>query len=331
MALVRVCLFGKFRVEGVDGGAVNVEGRKLQELLAYLLLYRHKPHSRETLASLFWPNYSTARSKQYLRQSLWLIQGALGASQPPMSAAIVVVDDEWVQVNPESNYWLDVAAFESVSDHYRQLPTSQLAGPDLQALRAAAEVYTGDLLEGSYSDWCLFERERLQNQFLGLLHKLLEGCEAQREYELGLVYGAAILQRDPAHERAHHQVMRLYWLSGRRTEALRQYHRCEQALKQELGVRPSWPTRALYDEISADGHVPAAATQAGPGHSAPLGDMLSRLHELQWTLQGIQRRVEDEIHALEGLLTHGPASADAAAGLGRLRSSTTPSPPIDAE
>jgi hypothetical protein len=32
-----------------------------------------------------------------------------------------------------------------------------------QLLKDAVNLYCGDLLEGWYQDWCLFERERLQS------------------------------------------------------------------------------------------------------------------------------------------------------------------------
>ena len=41
-------------------------------------------------------------------------------------------------------------------------------------------VYRGDLLEGCYQDWCLFERERLQNAYLAMLDKLMVRCHGDR-------------------------------------------------------------------------------------------------------------------------------------------------------
>ena len=41
----------------------------------------------------------------------------------------------------------------------------------MHELRAHASVYDGDLFDGCYQDWCLLERERLQNVYLVLLDK----------------------------------------------------------------------------------------------------------------------------------------------------------------
>ncbi len=63
------------------------------------------------------------------------------------------------------------------------------------------DLYRGDLLEGWYQEWCLFERERLQNAYMLMLDKLMGYCEAHSEYEQGLVYGDLILRLDHASER----------------------------------------------------------------------------------------------------------------------------------
>jgi hypothetical protein len=41
------------------------------ELFCYLLLHRNKPHPRELLATVFWPECTTVQSRKCLRQALW--------------------------------------------------------------------------------------------------------------------------------------------------------------------------------------------------------------------------------------------------------------------
>src|SRR5438128_1039451 len=57
-------------------------------------------------------------------------------------------------------------------------------------------LYRGDLLEGWYSDWCLYERERLQHMYLAMLDKLMEYSESHQEYETGQTYGMRALRYD---------------------------------------------------------------------------------------------------------------------------------------
>jgi hypothetical protein len=61
-----------------------------------------------------------------------------------------------------------------------------------------------------------------------------------------------VTAEEPAHEEAHAALMRLYALSGRRTEALRQYESLEGVLFRELGVGPNASSRALREEIASN-------------------------------------------------------------------------------
>jgi DNA-binding SARP family transcriptional activator len=292
---LRFSLFAKFQAQAGDRPVEGLHAPKVLELFSYLLVYRDRPHAREALAALQWGERPTAQAKKYLRQALWQIQTALEAAgdAPPL----LLVDAEWVQVNPLAAFWLDVAAFEQAFKGARNVPGWQLHGAAAAALEAAVGLYRGDLLEGCYQDWCLFERERLQGIYLAMLDKLIARCEAQHDYQAGLAYGTRILRYDRARERTHRRLMRLHYLAHNRTGALRQYERCVEALEEELGVGPSRRTVALYEQIRADRFSSDGPEGGGgpPATGPTLFEVLGRLKELQAGLDQVQR----EIHRVE--------------------------------
>ena len=249
---LRISLFGKFDVRLGKRRLAGLEARKVQELLCYLLLHRDRPHSREVLASLLWGENTTSQSRKYLRQALWQLQAALSLQSESAGASLLLVEPDWVQLSPKADFWLDVAAFERAYDAARGVPAKELDPDQVEGLRAAAGLYQGDLLEGWFQDWCLYERERLQNMYLVMLDKLMDYCEVHHEYEAGVDHGVRILRCDRAHERTHRRLMRLHYLSGDRTMALRQYQRCVDALREELNVEPARGTVALYHQVRAD-------------------------------------------------------------------------------
>lgn len=59
-----------------------------------------------------------------------------------------------------------------------------------------------------------------------------------------------ILDADPCQESIHRQVMVSYYMLGQRDKAIRQYQRCLAALEEELGVKPSEKTKAVFEKIS---------------------------------------------------------------------------------
>lgn len=300
MSALNIRLFGRFCVQRGEQPIHGLDAGKVQELFCYLLLYRDRPHSREALASLLWGDTSTEKSKKYLRQTLWQLQTALD-EQP--GEGVLLVEAEWIQLNLRAECSFDVAAFEQGFALAQGALGKELDAESARLLEGAVGFYQGDLLEGWYHDWCLYERERLQNIYLTILHRLMCHYESRCEYEAALVYGARILCHDRACERTHRQLMRLHHLAGNRTAALRQYQRCLDALREELGVKPEQSTRKLYeqicsDELSAD---LAAQTQAhaAPPPSASLPEVLSRLKHLRSALSEIQGQVQQNINVVE--------------------------------
>jgi DNA-binding SARP family transcriptional activator len=272
----------------------GLEASKDQELLSYLLIHRDRPHSREALASLLWADTSTEKSKKYLRQALWHLHAALNSDN---GNDVLVVDHDWLTLNPCSNLWTDVADFERAFSGAEGIAGRQLDTEKALALKDAVSLYNDDLLPGYYQDWILFERERLQNMYLLMLDKLIVYLQFRGEYEVAQGYAATILRYDPARERTHRQLMHLYSLAGDRTSALRQFERCAQALKQELGVRPERKTVELYERIKSDqmGHTESD----NPSPTSPSSDILTRLKQLQAIVSGVQRRIQRDIKAIE--------------------------------
>ncbi|NUM43477.1 MAG: hypothetical protein HUU38_02140 [Anaerolineales bacterium] len=293
-------LFGRFRLELEGGEPFEIESRKAQELLCYLLIHRNRSHARETLAETIWGESPDSRAKKYLRQALWQVQSAFAAITDPHIPPLILADTEWIQINPEADIWLDVAQLEEADLNARGQHGKDLPQEVYQKVKCATENYHGEMLEGWYEDWCLFERERLQNIYLTLLDKLMGYCEAHHAYEEALAYGERILRYDVARERTHRRMVRIYYLAGERTTALRQYERCVTLLQEELGVKPSQKTVELYEHICQD-HI----RQLDPPPSAPsvsTPDILSRLHHLEKMVSDFHERVSDEIRTLEQTL-----------------------------
>jgi DNA-binding SARP family transcriptional activator len=304
MSGLEATLFGKFNIKQATLDLKGVEARKVQELLSYLLIYRNHTQPRELLCEVLWGDQSSTNARKYLRQTLWRVQSTLRTSGNSATLELVV-DNNWIKINISDDFWLDIAEFEKAYDLVKGKEVQELSSRHQKLLEYAAGLYKGDLLEGWYSDWCIFERERFQTIHLLLLDKLVQFCEFHKKYEAGLSYGLEILRQDHAYERTHRQLMRFYYLIGNRTEALHQYERCVMALHVELGVEPSESTKELYDQIRLDsfrpelfneeGSVPRTKVRSKPA----LKDVLHRLEEVSQVLS----KLEDEIVGLGRTVT----------------------------
>lgn len=310
MSEIRIQLFGQFCVRQDGQVITGLEANKLRELFGYLLLHRRSPQSRESLASLLWPETTTAHAKKRLRHVLWLLQSALGSHTEAPPDRLLLLTADQVQVNPEANFWLDVAMFEKTFACVERIASRQLDTQHVQALHNAIQCYRGPLLDGCYEDWCLYERERLQNMYLVMLEKLVNYCERHHNYETGIQYGMRIIACDKVHERTYRHLMRLHYLNGNRAKALHVYEQCSFALHEELGVKPSQRTIALYKQILAEHLISSeltstlADTAGTPGNAnAPLIEVLDHLTSLQQALTDLQSQVQHSMQHVEQLLS----------------------------
>jgi DNA-binding SARP family transcriptional activator len=256
------------------------------------------------LANILWDDAHTDRPNRCLRKTLWQLRAALDSQSDHLSDYLLLVEPEWVQVNPEADLWLDVAAFEQAFNHVQGKPGKELDSRDVQTLQGAVDLYQGGLQESWYQDWYLYERERFQHMYLIMLDKLMDCCEAHGDYEAGLAYGTRILRYERARERTHRRLMRLHCLVGDRTAALRQYQRCVRALDEELDVKPAGRTLALYEQIRTDQlrtspPISVEATAVPRIAASSLSEVLRRWKKLQAILAEAQHQVKQGIQAVE--------------------------------
>jgi DNA-binding SARP family transcriptional activator len=296
-------MFGRFTV---SVGSTNVEcfhSQKALELLCFLLLYHDHPHHRDQLADLFWGDHCTAEAKKYFRKTLWQLQNVFEQLPTPVSKELVQVDADWLQFNRRADVWLDILEFEEIYQALSGVRGRELDQQGFKLAQYAVDLYKGDLLEGCYQDWCIYERERLKDMYFALVEKLMGYCEANHNYEAGTVYGKKLLGLDHARESTHLRLMRLYYLLGDRTSALRQYEFCRQALRQDFDVEPGTQTNELYWKIREDcGRTTDTPLLLEGSLNASVGEVLKKIKELLTLQATLPQQILLQIKTLEEII-----------------------------
>jgi WD40 repeat protein/DNA-binding SARP family transcriptional activator len=255
MARLSLSLLGPFQAIGEEKPVTGFESNKVKALLAYLATEADRPHPRETLAGLLWPDYPDRSALSNLRSALANLRQAIGDRQaePPF----LLITRDTIQFNPASDYALDILTFQN--------PAEQPLDPLEQAVAACR----GSFLEGfflsdspPFEEWLLVKREQLNRHMQAALHRLAAHYEEGGEYERAITYARKQLELEPWDEPAHRQLMRALALNGQRSAALAQYETCCRLLAQELGVEPSYETTALYESIRDQLLAPARRPDA---------------------------------------------------------------------
>ena len=275
LPILHVQLLGDFRLVYGDELVTGVNSARLQSLLAYLVLRRAAPQSRQHLAFRFWPDSTEAQARNNLRQALHQLRHALPDA------------DRFLSADTTTLCWQSDAAFSlDVSDFARALATADAAerSVDPAAMRAALEqavsLYRGDLLPSCYDEWIAPERDRLREQQLKALERLARILEEQRAYAMAIPFAQRRLRHDPLDENSYLRLMRLHALNNDRAGALRVYHVCASALQRELGVEPSPATRDTYERLLRMDTAPTAHTPA-PAAALPLIGRQAEWEQLQ--------------------------------------------------
>lgn len=231
-SILRVHLLGNLELDFCEQKLPLPSTRKGQVLLAYLILHREQPQPRDRLAELFWGDRPEEKARRSLSTAVWSIHHCLPEKNCLYS------NPDTLQFDPQTHLWLDVAEFEAL-----------LSMGDFSNLQAALGLYRGDFLAGSYEDWILHERYRLENLYLDGLARLMAGYESMHDFDSALEVSQRLLAHDPLREDAHRTAMRVYSWLGQRNAALEQYQRCRAAILQELNAEPMPETSQLYRAI----------------------------------------------------------------------------------
>ncbi len=253
-----IYLFGGVRVEINGEPAADIKlTYTVQALMSYLLLHRHRTHSRDVLASLLWADCPQERARNSLNTAIWSLRRFLEPSGVESGTYLISTSSGELGFNPKSNYWLDVAAFESQLDQLLSTPIEQAPDTQIQSVAQTIQLYTADLLEGYYTDWALQERERLRTYYLDGLYYLMRYFYHAHHFVKTLAYGRKILNNDPLREEVHRQMMRAYMKNGQRSLAVKQYKLCCKLLATELDILPMIETQELFKEIVDTGSLSA--------------------------------------------------------------------------
>ena len=252
MTTLTLQLLGGFHLERDGSPLTGFATDKARALLAYLSVERARPHRRESLAALLWPEQSDERARQSLRQALSHLKAALGSDE------FLLVTPQDIQIHPQAELQTDLGQVERLvqacENHcHREI---EHCLPCLRRQEQIVALAGGEFLAGfpsqnseTFEEWLILTRERLHQAAMNAHFALANFHEQRGELEQALKHARAQIALEPWREEAHRQAMRLYAWGGQRSKALAQYRACQRALQSELAAAPTAETERLREMI----------------------------------------------------------------------------------
>ncbi|MBO0794253.1 MAG: AAA family ATPase [Ktedonobacteraceae bacterium] len=273
--------------------------RRRSRALLYYLVSTQSSQPRERLLTLLCGDVDEESARNTFKTLLAEVRALLRSFDPNIEW--ILNDGDLLKLNPRAPLWLDTEIFEKVT-----AVTSR-------NLSQAIDLYRGAFLDGfflkdtpDFDAWVRSARDHFHRLYLTTLRRLAERYESENQLEQAITCVQMLLTTDPLLEEAYARLMRLYWITGDRIEALRQYERLCSILAQELAVKPSPSTQALYEQIAQRGassptfapallvptpreQEPALFPRSSPVLSQPLttarAPFIGRTAEMKWLLQ----------------------------------------------
>ena len=247
MADLRIRLFGGIEIHHGGEPLTGFATKRAELLFAYLVLNRGRVLHRDVLCGHLWSDQPDADARKALRTALWRIRAVLEPSAEARGR-YVRVDGASVGFTEGPGVWVDAWEFEDCAGLLGS-GGGEGGAACIERLSRAAELYSGDLLDGHYDEWCLRHRDRLQGAYLNVLERLVAHHQAAGRWLEAIGWGRLLLERDPLREHIHRAVMASHFAMGDRPSALRQYEGCVRSLAEELDIEPMEETHRLYEQI----------------------------------------------------------------------------------
>ena len=287
---LEIHLFGAPTIK-CNGATLNLSRRKSVALLAYLAA-NDKPYTRDTLATLLWPQLGDQQARGNLRRLLSELRRQLGAQFLP-------VEGQRVGPLDKATVRLETREFEELVGQSKAHKHGQdgVCRDCMKRLQKAVQLYQGDFMIGfslgecaEFSDWQFFYGEYLRRELEYVFEQLVDCFTRIKTYDRAVEYARRWLTLDTLNEPVHRQLMRLYAMTEQRSAALRQYRQCREMLQKELGLSPEEETERLYQAIKVR---KLSSAPAGRGRSVTGAPRLAVLpltgvsNEEEWFSEGM--------------------------------------------
>mgnify|MGYP001465436988 CR=1 FL=1 len=242
--LYAVCL-GPFELRRQGIPITLCPNRNGQAILRYLIARPDHSATTDTLMNILWPDDSEEVALRKLHVTMSILRRSLQTGHASQVKDIVYKHGVY-QLNPSIPLHTDVEEFLHLYSIWRKKEGAEA----VYYYEKACALYTRPfLMEDLYMDWSFSLREQLRQIHLEICSSLTSYYFEKRAYETAGRWATMIIGENPCDEPAYQQLMRIYALAGKRDDAIRQYLRCQQVLRDELNLQPMPETVNLYQAI----------------------------------------------------------------------------------
>lgn len=243
-ASTRIQLCGRLKAD-VEGRHVTpaLRGRQGRVLLAYLVLNRGRPISRNEMIEAIWPEKPPVNPAAALRTQLSHLRSALGSD--------ALAGRDAIELRLPEGTWVDVeAAEESIRLAENALQSGQWRDSWIHG-HIALNITGRPFLAGFEAPWVTEVREDMAELELRAREVIARAGIGLGGSELAVAERSAraLIRSAPFRETGYLLLMQSLVASGNTAEAMRTYDNLRTLLNSELGTAPNAEVQAFHREL----------------------------------------------------------------------------------
>jgi DNA-binding SARP family transcriptional activator len=228
---IRIHCLGSFRIykRGEPLRWPRKQPRRPLELLKAVIAGGGDGALVADISESLWPGMDGDHAHRALTSALHRLRALLGPNALVLSGARLAVDSRYV--------WVDAFEFEARLSN--DAPPSETA--------EALQLYQGEFLsEDRDAEWSARARDRLKQRYRHATRAAGDALLARGRWRDALDLFEEALRRDAQAEMFYQGAIAACLAGGLREQASSWYQRCRSVLAQDLGLKPSPKTEALY-------------------------------------------------------------------------------------
>ena len=278
--MISIALLGptEVRVDDQLVPAAQLGGRPRQ-ILEVLALDAGSAVPKDRLADLLWDGEPPASYMGTLESYVCVLRRRLGLASGRRSALATT----------SSGYLLDPSAVNvDVLEFRRLLARAASAGAaDVVATTVEAlQLVRGELLaDEPYAAWAIRARDVFVREAVAACVRAAQLASAIGDFTHALQLAQWAVDHDRLREAGWQHLIRVHWLTGHRSDALRAYAELRAVLLDELGEEPGGESQELYLAILRD--LPATRVQSPTDEVGELRTLMVLLRQVLDALPGV--------------------------------------------
>ena len=257
MTSARIHLFGQVEIQ-VGTQKIKFQTDKMRALFAYLIFAPNRPHSRESLATLLWQEFSEALALKNLRQTLNLLRKLSTTFEEHGLPPLLESTRHTIQLNlDQSIHWVDVLEFNALLEKIENHPHafSERCAVCHKCRQQVVLLYRGDFLQKvstdsvTFHEWQTFHQKTKRRQMLMTLKRFGQHSLAVGHLEAVRESAKRQLKLEPLSDDAIGQLMMALVRTNRLTQASSAYNEHAKRVMRITGKQPRQTTRNLYETV----------------------------------------------------------------------------------